>query len=451
MTQKKGPSEIWEETLDKIKSCISSDKFNTWFKRTKGIAFDGEVLTIEATRGKFHADYLSANFKELISSNLQYKFYIVGSENIELTKEPVNEVIMNQAKTAKTGNKVVANQLGTIFNKRYTFDNFIVGKSNEFACAAAKAVSQNLAMVHNPLVIYGGTGLGKTHLMQAIGNDIISQQPYKKVVYLPTETLVSDFVYNMQKGRMDEVKKRYRSIEVLLLDDVQFLAGKERSEMEFFHTFNALYQSDKQIVLTCDRIPQETNLQERLISRLANGLMVDIKPPDFETRMAILLNKANWLNLKLPYAVAAFLAESIATNIRDLEGCLSKIHAYSYVKKTNITIELVQEILQDMLKVSKTHFKIDDIIVTACDYFHIPVEALKSPSRKQDIAHTRKIIMYLATQYSGLKLQEIAKTLNRADHTTIIHGRDFVKNSLQTDREIERDVEEIIIRLKRVK
>ncbi len=329
-------------------------------------------------------------------------------------------------------------------NPDYVFETFVVGPNNRLAHAASLAVAENPGTTYNPLFIWGGVGLGKTHLMHAIGHKVLNKNPMLKVVYVSSEKFTNELITAIQRNRTQEFKQKYRSADVLLIDDIQFLANKESTQEEFFHTFNSLYDAKKQIVISSDRPPKEIqHVEERLVSRFAWGIVTDIQPPDLETRIAILKKKAELKGYKVPDDVIYFLAQNIDSNIRELEGALNRVVMYSQLLNETPTIESVKEHLKDILKPAKQTITVEFIQSVVCDEFGISVKELLSNKRTAELSLARQIAMYLAREVTGASLQYIGKSFNRKDHTTVLHACKKIESLLQKDRNVYNIVEKI--------
>jgi len=330
-------------------------------------------------------------------------------------------------------------------NLKYTFDTFVVGNSNRFAHAASLAVAQSPAKAYNPFFIYGGVGLGKTHLMHAIGHYILEQDPSCKVLYISSERFTNELINSIRDDKNVEFRNKYRTIDVLLIDDIQFIAGKERTQEEFFHTFNALHDANKQIVISSDRPPKEIpTLEERLRSRFEWGLITDIQPPDFETRIAILQKKAMMENLVVPSDVINFIATKIETNIRELEGALIRIVAYSSLTDSPIDLSLAEQVLKDILPDEKPkQVTSQQIIEEVGSYFSVSPEEFKSKKRTKDVAFARQVAMYLCCELTDLSLPKIGEEFGGRDHTTVIHARDKIANDANKDSQLSSLIENL--------
>lgn len=337
------------------------------------------------------------------------------------------------------------NDNGTNLNPLNTFDNFVEGKSNQLARAAAMQVAENPGGSYNPLFLYGGVGLGKTHLMHSVGNALLAKKPNAKVVYLHSERFVADMVKALQLNAINDFKRYYRSVDALLIDDIQFFAGKERSQEEFFHTFNALLEGGQQIILTCDRYPKEINgLEERLKSRFSWGLSVAVEPPELETRVAILLKKAQQSQINLSEEAAFFIAQRLRSNVRELEGALKRVTAQSEFKQSPITIELIKESLKDLLSLQDRLVSIDNIQKTVAEYYKIKISDLHSKRRNRSIARPRQVAMSLAKELTSHSLPEIGDAFGGRDHTTVLHACRKIQELKDTNTDINEDVKNLL-------
>ena len=358
----------------------------------------------------------------------------------------INFLIPSQENTRKrTSSQDYGEEAVSILNPKYTFDTFVIGNSNRFAHAASLAVSESPAKAYNPLFIYGGVGLGKTHLMHAIGHFILHNNPASKVLYVSSEKFTNELINAIKDDKNEEFRFKYRNIDVLLIDDIQFIAGKERTQEEFFHTFNALYEANKQIIITSDRPPKEiTTLEERLRSRFEWGLIADIQTPDLETRIAILRKKAQLENLDVPNDVMVFIADKIASNIRELEGALNRVIAYSSLTENELSVELATEALKDILSASKNKV-INSTVITesVARYFDLKVDEFKSKRRSRDISFPRQIAMYLCRELTDMSLPKIGDDFGGRDHTTVIHAIEKIEDDIQNNAETRRSVEEL--------
>ncbi len=425
---------IWDNCLTKLENEIASSDFSTWIRPLQVIENNG-ILTLLAPN-RFVLDWVKQHYfikikqsvNDLSNGSLQLSIEI-GS------KKTVAPSITNNTKPIE-----VKNSKPNFLNKTFTFDNFVIGKSNQLARAASIQVAENIGKSYNPLLIYGSSGLGKTHLMHAIGNAVFEINPNLTIVYLHSEKFVQDMVRALQQNSINSFKEFYRGIDVLLIDDIQFFAGKERSQEEFFHTFNTLLDKKNQIVLTCDKYPKEiVGLEERLKSRFGCGLPVSIEPPDMETRAAILIKKALQVNIKLPQDVAFFIAKKIPFNVRDLEGALRRVIANSQFTGREITVEFTKEALHDLITLKDKLVSIENIQKIVADYFKIRISDLSSKSKKQNITRPRQIAMCLARELTSQSLPEIGNAFGGRDHTTVINACKKISGLKELDHKIEED------------
>ncbi len=403
--------EIWNKCSEKLENKLSQDDFNTWIRPLKATQ---EENTLELLApNDFILNYIEKNFsdeiKKLVRANSKKNISLVFKT---LTKETFVDKYKSTSKNSEI--KLV---------ESYTFDSFVEGKSNHLALAAAKQVAANPKGDYNPLFIYGGVGLGKTHLMHAVGNQILNNEPDKRIVYVHSEKFVSDMVKALQLGAMNEFKSYYRNADALLIDDIQFFAGKEQSQEEFFHTFNALLDRNNQMILTCDKYPKEIDgLEERLKSRLGWGLPVVIDPPELETRAAVLLNKANRMGVILPNDCAIYIAQRIRSNIRELEGALKRVVANARFTNQDIDLALVKDALKDLFVISAKMVSIENIQKTVAEYYNIKLSDLLSKRRSRSITRPRQMAMALTKELTNHSLPEIGEAFNGRDHTTVLHA-----------------------------
>lgn len=436
---------IWAKTLETIKSELSEVSFNTWIKSCEPISISSDTITISVPNS-FTQDILDKRYKDLVANSIEvvcsklYKIeFIIASEVSE--KEELKEKSTNSASKSI----VVNDEMSSTLNPKYTFNSFVIGNSNRFAHAASLAVAESPAKAYNPLFIYGGVGLGKTHLMHAIGHYILDNNPNAKVVYVSSEKFTNELINAIKDDKNEDFRNKYRNVDVLLIDDIQFIAGKERTQEEFFHTFNALHDANKQIILSSDRPPKEIpTLEDRLRSRFEWGLIADIQVPDFETRMAILKKKADVENLNVANEVMGYIATKIKSNIRELEGALIRIIAYSSLTNRDVTVDLATEALRDIIsKKQRNHITIDLIQDIVSSYFNLRVEDLKSQRRTRNVAHPRQIAMYLSRKLTDMSLPKIGEEFGGRDHTTVIHAYEKISENLKTDDSLQHTVNDI--------
>lgn len=431
----------WEAILSIIELETSSVSFNTWFKETELLSIEENTLII-SVKNEFTKEILNTRYLELIrNSALQ-----ILNKDYNIKFMLPNEKTTSDQKAAKR-NLELQDPLNnpSNLNPRYVFDSFVVGNSNRMAHAAALAVSEAPARAYNPLFLYGGVGLGKTHLMHSIAHYILDQNPSAKIIYASSEKFTNELINSIRDDKNESFRNKYRNIDVLLIDDIQFITGKERTQEEFFHTFNALYEANKQIIISSDRPPKEIEtLEERLRSRFEWGLIADIQSPDLETRIAILRKKAEIESLSVPEDVLLFIAKTVISNIRELEGALNRILAFSSLTNKPITVELANEALKDLISKDRpkiiTAEYIQEIVAT---YFHLKPEELRSSKRTRNIAYPRQIAMYLCRKLTDLSLPKIGEKFGGRDHTTIIHGFEKISRELQTDIELTQILNEL--------
>ncbi len=430
--------ELWNKILETIKKELNPQAYNSWFSKTKVVKFGENELIISAP-GDFCKDWLEKHYSGFIKDILKRTLGSDDSLKIEFIatdqkfSAPTHSTPKLKASKKKSESSLKNNELA--LTSKYTFDNFVVGDSNRFAHAACLAVAQSPAKSYNPLFVYGKVGLGKTHLMQAIGRYIKQQNSKIKVLYISSEKFTNEMIDSIRDDRTVAFRDKYRSVDVLLIDDIQFLAGKERTQEEFFHTFNTLYESNKQIVITSDRPPKDiTTLEERLISRFEWGLTTDIKAPDYETRIAILRKKAQAENLSVPAEVINFIADKIPSNIRQLEGALTKLVAFSTFTKKELSVSLSRDVLKDIIPLENKKISIEQIQKAVTDYYVIKINSLLSKKRTKDIVLARQVAIYLSRELTDLSLTSIGEAFGRRDHTTIIHSYNKIKDKIKKDK-----------------
>ena len=439
---------FWPNCLQQLEQKLSDQQLNTWIRPLQ-IKEDGNTITLLAPN-RFVLDWVRQNFQAQIQAILLEIGAADVFLNIEIgsqakpgkiastplaantTKPPVFET----RKSANSHQHPVEHNL----NPAFTFDSFVEGKSNQLAKAASLQVAENPGQAYNPLFMYGGVGLGKTHLIHAIGNEILRHNPNARIAYLHSERFVGNMVKALQHNAIDDFKQHYRSLDALLIDDIQFFAGKERSQEEFFHTFNALLESGSQIILTCDRYPKEVEgLEERLRSRFGWGLPVCIEPPELETRVAILQKKAEEYNLELPSEVAFFIAKRIRSNIRELEGAFRRVMATANFTKSPITLDLAKDALRDLIALQNRAVTIENIQKTVAEYYKIRSSDLLSSRRSRSITRPRQLAMALSKELTNHSLPEIGAAFGGRDHTTILHGCRKITELRDSDAKISED------------
>lgn len=418
--------ETWNKITNALEKSISEEEFNTWIKPLS-VEINNKTLAISAPND-FIINYVEENYLNILDAAIQKSNESLAIEFKKLDKSTFVDKL-------EGGSSLRPNLV-----EAFTFNSFVEGKSNHMALAAARQVAQNPRGDYNPLFIYGGVGLGKTHLMHAVGNEILKDNPNKRIVYVHSEKFVADMVKALQLGAMSEFKAFYRNADALLIDDIQFFAGKEQSQEEFFHTFNALLDRNHQMILTCDKYPKEIDgLEERLKSRLGWGLPVIIEPPELETRAAVLLKKAESLGVHLPNDCAFYIAQRIRSNIRELEGALKRVAANSKFSNKEIDIPFVKESLKDLFVISAKMVSIDNIQKTVAEYYNIKLSDLLSKRRSRSITRPRQLAMALTKELTNHSLPEIGESFNGRDHTTVLHACSKIKELRKELPSLEED------------
>lgn len=449
------PETLWRKCLDHLQDELPPTQFNTWVRPLQAEVNGNELHLLAPNR--FVKDWVNDRFLvritelagEINQDVVQVKVNVGSKGAVTPPKVPTsintNSPVDADKRFSKKKYQPSTDPEGSLryessINPSFTFDNYVVGKSNQLAKAAATQIADNPGSVYNPLFIYGGVGLGKTHLMLAVGNEILRKNPNAKVVYLHSEKFVADMVKALQINAMNEFKRFYRSVDALLIDDIQFFARKERSQEEFFHTFNALLEGDHQMILTCDKYPKEINgLEERLKSRFGWGLTVAIEPPELETRVAILMTKAEEAKVDLPHNAAFFIAQRIRSNVRELEGALKRVIANAQFTGEKITTEFVKESLRDLLALQERMVSIENIQKTVAEYYKIKRADLLSKRRTRTVTRPRQVAMSLSKEITNHSLPEIGEAFGGRDHTTVLHACRKVKELRESDSDIDED------------
>ncbi len=432
---------IWENILEELKGKIPPSSVETWLNPASLSGIDGNRLILEVPN-KFYKNWISENFEPAI---IDAAHRVLGIENPVLEYEVnTKEKSREKGERHKPQEKEQTPQL----NPKYTFENFVVGPSNQFAHASALAVAEKPGKVYNPLFIYGGVGLGKTHLLHAIGHRVLREHRNLKVTYTSAEKFMNELIDSIKNDKMAQFRKKYRKTDVLLIDDIQFIAGKDRTQEEFFHTFNELHNEGKQIVLSSDRPPAEMDhIEERLKSRFQWGLIADIQPPDLETRIAILKKKAEAEGIELPDDVAYLIAKRVKSNVRELEGCLIKIGAMASLMHKRIDADLAKRILDSMYPYQEEDLSPESIIKLVAEKFGLKPSEIRSRKRTRNIVLPRQVAMYLIRKVTALSLPEIGELFGGMDHTSVLHGIKKVENLLKKDESLRKTVEELEKRL----
>ncbi len=433
---------LWEKTLESVASFLSKPSFETWLKPTKPLSFENNILTVEVPND-FARDWLesryspllTATIKELVEEEVELKFVTPDREDSHKIAPPAPVIPAAGPQP---------NQL----NPKYTFESFVVGESNRFAHAASLAVAEAPGKAYNPLFIYGGVGLGKTHLMQAIGQFVLKSHADFRVVYVSSEKFTNELINAIRFNRTPQFRDTYRNVDVLMIDDIQFFVGKESTQEEFFHTFNTLYESGRQIVISSDRPPKEIpTLEDRLRSRFEWGLITDIQAPDLETRIAILRKKAGTEGWNLPNDVTVHIADQINSNIRELEGALIRIIAYASFHNRQISLDLANEVLKDVNSSKSKRVTIPLIQQAVADFFNLELEELKTQRRSKNVTFPRQIAMYLVRELTDYSLPKIGQEFGGRDHTTVIHSCEKIQELIKDDAEVDRIIKNLIHKL----
>ena len=444
MNMQNNITDLWGRVMELLRQEIVYDtQINTWFRPIVPLEIQGNLFILSVPN-EFIANHLSNNknnYKDLIKRNIK-----------EVTGQDYDiHFILNDGDDYIPKTEMQRNLGDSRLNPKYTFDSFVVGQSNQFANAASLAVAENPIEAHaNPLFIYGGVGLGKTHLMHAIGHFMKLEEPNKKVLYVTSEQFTNEFIASIQTNKNENFRQKYRSVDLLLIDDIQFIADKESTMDEFFHTFNELHSQDKQIVMTSDKPPREIKkLEQRLISRFAWGLVVDIQPPDLETRIAILRNKANSDGYKVPDDVINYIATHVKSNIRELEGALSRVTAYSRLTTGEITEETASIVLKDIYESTKTRVVTPTLIKEViCKEYDVTMEDMNSKKRSRSIAYPRQIAMYLTRMLTDLSLPKIGEEFGGRDHSTVIHAYDKIKEEIESSMDLSIQIQQLNEKIK---
>jgi chromosomal replication initiator protein len=478
--------ELWQQCVDLLRDELPAQQFNTWIRPLQ-IEADGDELRVYAPN-RFVLDWVNEKYlsrlMELLSERatgaVPSLSLLIGSRRVASSRPAVGSVPRSQAQVgapaaaapppasfneptpsaepmavpassapSRPAERNVQVEGGlkhtSYLNRTFTFENFVEGKSNQLARAAAWQVADNPKHGYNPLFLYGGVGLGKTHLMHAVGNHLLKKNPNAKVVYLHSERFVADMVKALQLNAINEFKRFYRSVDALLIDDIQFFAKKERSQEEFFHTFNALLEGGQQVILTSDRYPKEIDgLEERLKSRFGWGLTVAVEPPELETRVAILMKKADQANVELPHDAAFFIAQRIRSNVRELEGALKRVIAHAHFMGRDITIELIRESLKDLLALQDKLVSVDNIQRTVAEYYKIKISDLLSKRRSRSVARPRQVAMALSKELTNHSLPEIGDAFGGRDHTTVLHACRKIAELRELDADIREDYKNLL-------
>jgi chromosomal replication initiator protein len=457
---------VWDACLESIREKVNTQSFKTWFEPIVPLHLRSGILTVQVP-SQFFYDWLEEHYYAIINATITR---VLGADasleyTVRVDETPVDTeyhtpipavrrtppvaITLPGGSSAHSDAALAKETLPSSLNPRYTFENFIKGDSNQLARAAASAVANNPGGTSfNPLVIYGGTGLGKTHLIQAVGNHVLTHGKARRVLYVSSEKFTVDFVDAVQRDRMSDFSSFYRTMDVLIVDDIQFFAGKEKTQDNFFHTFNELHQIGKQIILSSDRPPKELKgLDDRLLSRFQWGLTSDIQAPDLETRIAILRKKSETDGIDLPQDVVEFIAANVTSNIRELEGCLISLLARASLEGREINLDLARDVLKMVVGDVRSPMTIETIQRTVCEYFNLPEDLLRAKTRKQEVVNARQIAMYLAKELTNSSLKTIGLHFGGRDHSTVIHAYQSVEDQMRIDTKYQTTVTQIRRRL----
>jgi len=437
----------WNDVLDIIKEDLNNVSYTTWFKPIKPLKLDFEKVYLQAPEEflrnmitRRYNNLLKNSFSHVLGKDIDIKILIPG-EDIEEKNTPIRSIEDQNKKNNKYNYN---HSIKSFLNPKYKFDTFIIGNSNRFAHAASLAVAESPSSAYNPLFLYGGVGLGKTHLMHAIGHYIVSNNANAKILYVTSEKFTNDLINSIKDDKNDEFRNKYRKIDVLLVDDIQFIAGKERTQEEFFHTFNTLHSANKQIIISSDRPPKEIpTLEDRLRSRFEWGLTADIQAPDLETRIAILRKKAEQENYDIQDEVVEYIANNIQSNIRKLEGALIRLYAYSSLTNKNVDLSLAEEALKHLISEDNKEITIEEIKKVISTYFNLTIEEINSKKKPQRISFPRQIAMYLSRKHTEHSLPKIGDGFGGRDHSTVLHAYNKIEGLLETDIDLQKKIDDI--------
>jgi len=427
----------WQEILSYLKTRVNTQSYQTWLRPTRFSHVSEDHIVVRVPNREFQ-DWIEENYGSLINDSLQ--LLNLGYHQVAyVLDEPGDKKSEGRTEPKAVQGKLDFDSAAHQLDPRYTFDTFVVGSCNQFAHAAARAVAQTPSKMYNPLFLYGGVGLGKTHLMQAIGHQIKSQSKEMRLAYVSSETFTNEVINSLRYDRMVSFREKYRNVDILLMDDIEFIAGKERTQEEFFHTFNALYQAQKQVVISSDCAPKEiSSLEERLRSRFAWGLTADLQPPDLETKIAILAKKAEVLGVSLPPEIAEFIASHIKSSIRDLEGAMTRVIAYCSLTEEPVSLATTQQILKNVVDLDEHRISIENIQRLVCKEFGITLTQLKSKNNSRSVSYPRQIAMYLAKRLTPTSLPQIGREFGGKHHTTVLHSINKIEELRKGDRDVNR-------------
>jgi chromosomal replication initiator protein len=427
----------WQEVLNYLRNKVNTQSYQTWLKPTRLARAESDTLVIRVPNSEFQ-EWIEDNFSSTIREAL---------EQLRLGFREIRYEIEAPAEKKTAGNREVKALQGKLdfesiehqLNARYTFDTFVVGSCNQFAHAAARAVAETPAKAYNPLFLYGGVGLGKTHLMQAVGHLVKKRRSETRLAYVSSEAFTNEVINSLRFDRMVSFRDKYRNVDILLMDDIEFIAGKERTQEEFFHTFNTLYEAQKQVVISSDQPPKDIpGLEERLRSRFAWGLTADLQPPDIETKRAILAKKSDAQGVGLPEVVAEFIATKIKSSIRDLEGALTRLIAYSSLTGAEISLPMAQQVLKNLVDLDERRVSIENIQRLVCQEYHLTLPQLKAKDNRRAVSYPRQVAMYLSKELTPASLPQIGREFGGKHHTTVLHSIQKIESLRKTDRDLNR-------------
>ncbi|MCG2721151.1 MAG: chromosomal replication initiator protein DnaA [Thermodesulfovibrionales bacterium] len=438
--------EIWNSGISQIEERVGNNITDLWFRPIKLTMVKERTITLEIPN-RFFKDWIEDNYPDIVNETVGRIMGYPVTVRYKIAEKIDPDVKKMDMRLENRRQKLASR--GIHLNPKYTFENFVIGPSNQFAQAAAKAVAEAPGRAYNPLFIYGGVGLGKTHLITAIGNAVIDKRLDVSVIYVSAEQFTNEVVSAIRHEKMGDLKEKYRNVDLLLLDDIQFIANKTQTQEEFFHTFNAIYERQKQIVISSDRPPKEIGaVTDRLRSRFSMGLIADIQPPELETKVAILLKKADHEKIAIPEEVAYYLASRVRTNIRELEGCLIRLGAQASLTGTNISVTMAKDILHDLIEEDEKPITTDQVQKVVSDHFALKLSDMKARKRTKEVALPRQIAMYLSKQLTSLSLSDIGKNFGGKDHATVIYACKQIEDKKTKDEVFNRLIENLIRKLK---
>ena len=427
----------WQEVLNYLRTKVNPQSYQTWLKPTRFVSAETDTLVVRVPNSEFE-EWIQEHFSSNIQEALEQ--LRLGFQQVRYVFEaPVEKKASGNGEAKPLQGKLDFESIEHQLNSRYTFDTFVVGSCNQFAHAAARAVAETPAKAYNPLFLYGGVGLGKTHLMQAVGHLIKKHQSEMRLAYVSSEAFTNEVINSLRFDRMVSFREKYRNVDILLMDDIQFIAGKERTQEEFFHTFNTLYEAQKQVVISSDQPPKDIpGLEERLRSRFAWGLTADLQPPDIETKRAILAKKSEAQGVQLPEAVEEFIATRIKSSIRDLEGALTRLTAYSSLTGAEISLPMAQQVLKNLVDLEQRRVSIENIQRLVCQEFSLSLPQLKAKDNSHAVSYPRQVAMYLAKELTSASLPQIGREFGGKHHTTVLHSIQKIERLKKTDRDLNR-------------